>query len=125
MAQNDLELKNTEGSKNWKDSCECPVLPYVFVFRNSLRQDIRLDRLLFSITTYAFTFQIFHREILEVCYYYTAFTPKLSKKGNCQFTSSCQKRFWRLHFCRHSKAIWTSSWALVGPACARGLQEDL
>lgn len=45
--------------KNWKDSCDCPVLLYVFIFRNSLRQDIRLDRLLFSITTYAFTFQIF------------------------------------------------------------------
>lgn len=109
--------------KNWKDSRECPVLPYVFVFSNSWKQGIRLDRLLFSISTYAFSFQIFRGEILKICYYYTTFTPKLSKKVKRQFTLGCQTRFWSLHSWRHSKAIWTSSGALVGPACARGLQD--
>jgi len=68
-AQNDLELKNCEGSENGKHSCECPVLPYTSVYRNCWRQDIRLDRLLLSISTYVFIPEIFQGDILQIHYY--------------------------------------------------------
>lgn len=95
MAQDVAELKNVEASENSK----CSYMNVLFflntsIYRNYRRQDIRQDRLLFSLSPYVFTIHTFQGAKLDIrIFYYTDFMPELSlAKQTAKFTLGCPER---------------------------------